>query len=827
MDSTQLVSLLVKLCSIEPVIKVPLGNPDKLLLETAHIAHPKQRLEAIAGLIDSMGGTHPSYGRLAGRVLAYALNTHGRIAPLSFCERMRAIDAIHISDGSFSRRVNPTILAFLDQHEDTINAAVKYEREYDYAYIGAVTARKVYLGFHKGEETESIEDWHMRVALQIAIGVTGRRATDRLSVCLQEYEDLSTHKKIYATPICGNSAYDGAQLSSCFLVNISDSIESIYRAAGDCAKIHAKMGGCAVSLQSIRGTGSIVRSTGGAAAGLIPFAKLFDHTSSIVMAGGRRSGSNAGWYEPHGLDVLDLLTARTQGGSDKNKLRTLFQGLFLSDLFLSKVFEEENADWYLLDPSVFPGLELVHSKEYEALYNTYAAQACEEIEREGVDMVHQESGVSYKTVAGRCSRVKAQDIYNAIKVESGESGVPFLIAKDAVNRRSQHSNRGTVKMSNLCTEIFEYVDENETAVCTLANVCLPSYVKKDGNGTSYFDFDELHAVTKRLCWGLNSVLDTQTLPLASAKKSNDGMRSIGIGLQGLADVFIMLRMAYGDSDSRVLNREIAETIHHAALEASAELAEDTQPYPHFKTNGGSYLAKGLFHHEVDQAYPHKLRWDWESLRRKIAETGVANSLTTAYAPTSTTSIVQNNQESFQATVSMITNRTTLAGDFLQVNEHLVRDLEAIGMWNEDTKDAILSNNGSVSSLDIPRTLKDIYKTAYEVSAKSMIEMLADRGYFVDQGQSFNIFTSNARDFSSFFDTCIYYGWKKNNKNLLYYNRQEPKTEALRVNVKEQSLGLSSSTTVLPLEEVVGEDIVPDSPPEGFICYREEGCVYCE
>lgn len=825
MDTNQLVALLVKLCSIEPIIKVPLGNPDRMLSETAHIANMKQRLEAIASLIDGMGGIHPAYGRLAGRLLAHALNTHGRIAGLTFSERMRAIDAIHITDPSFGRRLNPKILAFINEHEAAINGAMRYERENDYAYIGTVTARKVYLGFHKGQETESIEDWHMRVACQIAIGVTGRRAKDRLAVCLQEYDDLSRRKKIYATPICGNSAYEDAQLSSCFLVNVSDSIDSIYRAVGDCAKVHAKMGGCAVSLQAIRGTGSVVRSTGGSAAGLIAFAKNFDHTSSIVMAGGRRSGSNAGWLEPHHIDVLDFLTARTQGGSEGNKMRVLFQGLFLSDLFLSKVFEEEDADWYLFDPSSYPGLELVHNEGYVALYNKYSAMAEEAIAERGVPMVHQDSGVTYVGVAGQCLRVKAHDVYNAIKVESGDSGVPYLVAGDAVNRRSQHSNRGTTKMSNLCTEIFEYVAEDETAVCTLGNLCLPSYVKYDAEGRAYFDFDELHAVVKRLCWGLNSVLDTQVLPLASAKKSNDGMRSIGIGIQGLADVFIMMKLVYGDDESRVLNREIAETIHHGALEASCELAGDTQPYPHFRTGGGSYLAKGLFHHEIDLVYPHKLRWNWESLRASIAEKGVANSLTTAYAPTSTTSIVHNRQESAQAITSNITNRTTLAGDFLQVNEYLVADLEALGMWNEDTKGEILANNGSVSTLALPERLKAIYTTAYEMSAKTTIEMLRDRGYFVDQGQSFNIFTSKSRDFSSFFDACIYYGWKCGNKNLLYYNRQEPKTEALRVNVKEQSMTLSTSS-IIPAPEP-SEEAKEAIEKDGPICRMEEGCLYCE
>jgi ribonucleoside-diphosphate reductase subunit M1 len=760
-------------------------------------------LEDLAGELEGLSLLHPDYSKLGGRVMAYHVNSK---LPSTFTERMMAIRHLPEDDGTTTRRLSPQFLCFISAFQDAINNAISYERDYTYSYVGWRTAIRVYLASHRGRVLESIQDFHMRVAIQHATGLTGRDSQDRLSWCIQEYHDLSTHRKIYATPICRNSGYREPQLSSCFLVHVPDSIEGIYKALGDCAKMHAMMGGCAINMNDVRSMGSSVRSTGGKSSGLISFARAFDHTSSIIESGGRRSGSNALWLEPHHPDILDVLTSRSLASTKTNEMRTLFQGLFLNDLFMARV--ESQKKWTLLDPSAYPGLSELWGTAFEGKYLEYESQAMTELEREGRDIQHEASGVLLRAVPGRCASLDAIDLWNVIKDEISDASIPYLVAKDATNRANQHSNMGTVRQSNLCTEILQRSDEAHTAVCTLGNLILPSYVK-DGR----VDYSELHAVTKRMCIGLNSVLDSQSLPTPESTRSSEKARSIGIGIQGLANVMMKLGLPFDSPTARCINRRVSEVIYHAALEASSELAEDTAPYPYFRHEGGSYLSIPMFHWEIfgDQSgYPYKdeMICDWERLRAHIAAYGVANSLVTAYAPTSTTSLLEGNEESFQPLTSNLVSRTTLSGDYVMVQPLLCQLLEEKGLWNDETISTVIEDGGSVKRLPLDEAEKAIFRTAFEVSSKSVIEMSHDRQYFVDQGQSLNLFVPQDVDFSAFLDTAIFYGWKLGNKNLMYYARQEKRTEALYVNVR---------TT-----EKKEED-----QPDGPVCRREEGCLFCE
>jgi ribonucleoside-diphosphate reductase alpha chain len=807
MDAVTFGAILSKLYEIHPKITVRVANEERLLADTKHLTNAKQRLDSIANIIEGSSVKHPGYGSLAGRLLAYSLDNHSKISSLTFSERMERIDRIpELSDNS-SRRLSPEFLSFVREHRQYLDSYIDYNKNYDYDFFGLNTMFQVYLADYEGECCETAQDFHMRVAVQIAINATGRRSKNKLEVCRLEYDDLSQHKKIYATPINRNSGYLNPQLSSCFLVDMDDSIKGIYGALRDCALMHAGMGGCAIAVHDMRASGSIVKSTGGDAAGMLAFCKNFDHTSSIVKAGGRRSGSNAAWYCPDHLDTLDMLTAKTLRG--QNKMRHLFQGLMMPDLFFERVLED--GDWYLFDPSSFPNLARVSNGKYRELYADYEDKAKKELAKKGVEFLHQSSGITMLMSMGRCARVRALEVWNCIKIAISEGSIPYLMGKDAINRRNQQDNLGPIVMSNLCTEILQFTDPNHTAVCTLGNVILPSFVKYKGD-IPYFDYEDLNAVVQRLCLGLNSVINGQVLPTEKATNSSKNLAAIGIGTQGLANAILAHNAPYASSRGRKLNREIAENVYYAALTASCELAEDTKPYTHYLTNGGSYLSKSLFHWEVDEPYKHDLTCDWETLRVRIRLYGVANSLVTAYAPTSTTSIIEGNQESIQPITSNIVSRSTLSGDYIVVEPRLCAVLEKLGMWNEHTKNEIIRNRGSISTLNVSAELKELYATAYEISTKSQIEMNRDRDYFIDQGQSFNMFIPHNKDFSSFFDSAIMYAWKIGCKNLLYYARQQLSFEALLVNTSVE----------LSCNKKVDEEV---KSPE--ICRRQPNCLICE
>jgi ribonucleoside-diphosphate reductase alpha chain len=812
--------------------------------------------EQVPEVLEGYSSVHPDYSVLSGRFLAYL--RHQKLRKMTFTERMERIHVLPDQFDDTSRRFSNEGMRFIRRYKKQLDEAMVYERDYDYQYVGIKTIERVYLAAHRGKVLELPQDMHMRIAVQIATHLTGRDKKDRLSFCLQEYEDLSTHKKIYATPICCRAMYENANLSSCFCIEVPDSINGIYDSLKECANIHAKMGGCAINMQKVRARGSIVRSTGGRSSGLLAFAKNFDHTSYTVESGGRRSGSNALWGSDHHLEILDVLNARSLRATEKTKMPTLFQGLFLTDVFMHRV--EDCKDYMLLDPATYPGLSDVYGEEFRQLYEKYEKQA-ERVLEEGVEYTDSEgnvktkkgitltdatSGMTMTVLDGNCAKVRAIDLWCRIKAAISDQSIPFLVAKDAVNRSNQHSNLGTVKMSNLCTEIMQHTSEDLTAVCTLGNLVLSSFMK---NGE--FDYNDFMACSRRMCIGLNAIIDAQILPTERAMRSSKYVRAIGMGTQGFADSVLDRMEVFDDEWSRQHNRDIAEALYYSALDASCQLAEDTQPYPAYKVNGGSYLANGKFHWEMDGKYPYDLKCDWEGLRGRIAMHGVANSHVTAYAPTSTTSLIHKKQESIQPIMSNITTRTVLSGDYVHVQPELVRELEKLDMWNEDTVSVIVKSGGSVANLNISDRLKAIFRTAYEIGSKSVIEMARDRSYFTDQGQSLNLFVSKDLDFSSFLDTAIFYGWRLGNKNLMYYARQQKATEALYVNVSksvvevvkkveesdeetadtatsdgDESLVMSGSVSAAGVESL-SASVSIDKDQDGPICRMEEGCIWCQ
>lgn len=820
----ELRQLLTELASYDPILDVSITEDEvtRLMTETSMKTSDKDRLYSISSLLEGYSSVHPNYGRLAGRLLNYTREKYGLVSGKTFSQRMTLIN-------TRDRKLSEGFLSFLNQYESDIDSAIVRQREYGYTYFATKTIEQIYLARDGTEPMEGIEDWYMRVAIQLAMSAPQER---QLEECLDVYTNFSLRRMVMATPVNTNSGYEQPQLSSCFLTYVGDSIPEIYTAAKECAEIHSRMGGCAISIQDIRSQGAHIKTTGGDAAGMMAFASPFDLNSKIVVSGGRRSGTNAAYCEPHHPEIVDFLNMRTLRGDKEKQLRALFTGLMVSDTFMKRV--ERGDDWYLLDPSVYPGLSDLWGDEYEKRYGEYVQVAKELLDTDGKDIVHQ-FGYNMRVVTGNCAVMKAADVWHAIKVSISDSSTPYILSKDSINRSNQHSNRGTIKMSNMCTEILEYADDEETAVCTLGNLVLPSFLYMNDTGKLDYNHKSLHSASKRMCYNLNYVLDAQWLPNDRATRSSEGMRSIGIGIQGLADVFIAMGIEYGSEESKRLNRLIAETIHHGAMEASCELAAVDGAYPHFLTNGGSYLANGRFHHEL-RGYSGELAWDWEPLRGKP----VRNSLMIAYAPTSTTSIVQECQESFQPVVSNMVARRTLTGDYVVVEPRLVEKLEELNLWNAVTRKSIIESGGSVAHLPIPDKLKSVFKTAYEIKQKHLIDMAVDRQYFVDQSQSLNLFNTQPDNVSSLLDSILMYGWKVGLKTMMYYFRSKPAADPLAISqyITKAEASVTESTPQEVVEESKTEidsirmslsQPIPKSNTEAedMICRREAGCVYCE
>ena len=622
---------------------------------------------------------------------------------------------------------------------------IKHERDFDFGYFGLKTLEKGYLQKIDGDIIETPQYLYMRVA----IGIHGHDI-DRV---LETYDALSRGLFIHATPTLFNAGTHRPQMSSCFLIaNKEDSIDGIYDTVKECARISKWAGGIGLHVHDVRANKSHIRGTNGTSDGIIPMLRVYNSTARYVNQAGRRKGSIAVYLEPWHADVMDFLEIRLNQGDEEARCRDLFSAMWIPDLFMKRV--ETNKNWSLFCPDKAPGLSDVYGKEFEELYEKY--------ENEGL----------------ATNTLPAVEVWKSIIKSQSETGTPYMLYKDACNEKSNHKHIGTIKSSNLCTEILEYTDKEETAVCNLASIALPKYVDVE---KKEFNHEELHRVTKMVTRNLNKVIDKNFYPTENGMRSNMRHRPIGIGVQGLADVFILLRMTFGSEESRKLNRDIFETIYHASLESSCELADMYGTYETFK---GSPFSKGILQFDMwDRDPQFSGRYDWDAMR-KLVKKGTRNSLLLAPMPTASTSQILGNNECFEPYTTNIYLRRTLAGEFVVVNKHLVEDLKKIGLWSKEMKDLMVKANGSVQNIiDIPNDLKELYKTVWEMSQKTIIDMAADRGVYIDQSQSMNLFVESPT--VSKLSSMHMYAWKTGLKTGMYYLRSKAKARPIQFSLEAE------------------------------------------
>ena len=622
---------------------------------------------------------------------------------------------------------------------------IKPERDFEFGYFGLKTLEKGYLQKIDGEVIETPQYLYMRVA----IGIHGHD----IDHVLETYDALSKGLFIHATPTLFNAGTPRPQMSSCFLIaNKEDSIDGIYDTVKECARISKWAGGIGLHVHDVRANKSHIRGTNGTSDGIIPMLRVYNSTARYVNQAGRRKGSIAVYLEPWHADILDFLEIRLNQGDEEARCRDLFSAMWIPDLFMKRV--ESDGNWSLFCPDQAKGLSDVYGKEFEDLYEKYESE-----------------GIATKVVP-------ASEIWKAIIKSQSETGTPYMLYKDACNEKSNHKHVGTIKSSNLCTEILEFTDKEETAVCNLASIALPKYVDVE---KKEFNHEELHRVTKMVTRNLNKVIDKNFYPTENGKRSNMRHRPIGIGVQGLADVFIMLRMTFGSEESRKLNIDIFETIYHASLESSCELAEMYGPYETFK---GSPFSKGILQFDMwDRDPKFSGRYDWNAMR-KLVKKGTMNSLLLAPMPTASTSQILGNNECFEPYTTNIYLRRTLAGEFVVVNKHLVNDLKERGLWSKEMKDLMVKANGSVQNIiDIPDDLKELYKTVWEMSQKTIIDMAADRGVYIDQSQSMNLFVESPT--ISKLSSMHMYAWKTGLKTGMYYLRSKAKSRPIQFSLEAE------------------------------------------
>ena len=687
--------------------------------------------EICIGMITS----DPDYEILATRIVAS--NIQKRV-PSTFSEAMTKLHEANIVTDEVKK-----VSSKMEEH-------IKKERDYDFGYFGLKTLEKGYLQKIDGEIMETPQYMYARVA----IGIHG----ENIERAVETYDAMSKGLFIHATPTLFNAGTHRPQMSSCFLVsNKDDSIDGIYDTVKECAQISKWAGGIGLHVHDIRANKSHIRGTNGTSDGIIPMLRVYNATARYVNQAGRRKGSIAVYLEPWHADIMDFLELRLNQGDEEARCRDLFTALWIPDLFMKRV--EEGGNWSLFCPDKAKGLSDVYGKEFDELYEKY-----------------EQEGLANKTVP-------AAEIWKAIIKSQSETGTPYMLYKDACNEKSNQKNLGTIKSSNLCVEIIQKSDADETAVCNLASIALPKFVNRE---TGEFDYDELHRVTKMVTRNLNQVIDKNFYPTETAKRSNMRHRPIGIGVQGLADVFIMCREPFGSEKSREMNRLIFETMYHGALESSCELAETDGAYQTFQS---SPFSKGILQFDMWDEPKLSDRYDWNAMRERVKK-GTRNSLLLAPMPTASTSQILGNNECFEPYTQNIYLRRTLAGEFVVVNKHLVDDLKAVGLWSKEMKDLMVKANGSVQNImDIPDDLKELYKTVWEISQKTIIDMAADRGVFIDQSQSMNLFVESPT--LSKLSSMHFYAWKKGLKTGMYYLRSKAKARPIQFSLEADCAACSA------------------------------------
>lgn len=721
--------------------------------------------------------THPDYAILASRI---AVSNLHKSTIKSFSGTMRKLH--QYTDATTGKKlplIADDIMQVIEDNADLLDSTIIYDRDYAFDYFGFKTLEKSYLLRINGKVAERPQHMYMRVAVGIH--------KQNIDEVIKTYHLMSERWFTHATPTLFNAGTPKPQMSSCFLLTMKDdSIDGIYDTLKQTAKISQSAGGIGLAIHNIRATGSYIGGTNGTSNGIIPMLRVFNDTARYVdQGGGKRKGAFAIYLEPWHADIFEFLDLRKNHGKEELRARDLFFALWISDLFMKRV--EANEDWSLFCPNEAPGLSECWGNEFDALYTAYEQQ-----------------GKARK-------KVKAQDLWFKILESQIETGTPYMLYKDAANSKSNQQNLGTIKSSNLCTEILEYTSPDEVAVCNLASLALPRFVSE-----GKFDHEKLYEVTYQVTKNLNAVIDGNYYPVPEAEYSNKKHRPIGIGVQGLADVFIMLRLPFESELARLLNKNIFETIYFAAMTASKDLAKEQGAYESFS---GSPLSKGIFQFDMWNVQPSD-RWNWENLRAEVMQSGVRNSLLVAPMPTASTSQIFGNNECFEPYTSNIYTRRVLSGEFIIVNKHLLKDLVQLGLWNNTMKQKIIAANGSIQQIpEIPADIKELYKTVWEIKQRSIIDMAADRGAYICQSQSLNVFVDTPT--ISKLTSMHFYGWKKGLKTGMYYLRTQAATQAVQFTVEQQMNIVTQAAEV----KAVQEQIDPVQS-QGGSCSMQDGCISC-
>jgi ribonucleoside-diphosphate reductase alpha chain len=697
--------------------------------------------ETAAGLTSR----HPDYAQLASRIAVSNLHKN---TIKSFSKTIEALyNYIDPKNGLNASLIADDVYKIVMDNAHTLDSSIIYDRDFGYDYFGFKTLERSYLLKMNNRVAERPQHMIMRVAVGIH--------KNDIESALRTYTLMSERWFTHATPTLFNAGTPKPQMSSCFLLQVKDdSIDGIYDTLKQCAKISQSAGGIGINIHNVRATGSYIKGTNGTSNGIIPMLKVYNETARYVdQGGGKRKGSIAVYLEPWHADIYDFLDIRKNHGKEEMRARDLFTALWIPDLFMKRV--EAEGDWSLMCPNECPGLSDCHSEAFEKLYTKYEAE-----------------GKFRK-------QIKARELWAAIIEAQIETGNPYMLFKDAANSKSNQQNLGTIKSSNLCTEIIEYTSADEVAVCNLASLALPRFVDEK---TGTFDHNKLFEITYAATLNLNKIIDRNYYPIPEARNSNMRHRPIGLGVQGLADAFILMRFPFESEEAKKLNSEIFETIYFAALTASKDLAKIDGYYESYP---GSPASKGIFQHDMwgVKASP---RWEWDVLREEILKYGIRNSLLLAPMPTASTSQILGNNECFEPYTSNIYTRRVLSGEFVVVNKHLLRDLVKLGIWNEGLKNKIIAANGSVQNIpEIPQNIKELYKTVWEIKQRTIIDMAADRGAFIDQSQSLNLFIQDA-NFAKM-SSAHFYSWKKGLKTGMYYLRTKAAADAIKFTVDQDAL----------------------------------------
>lgn len=725
----------------------------------------------------TMTTTHPDYAQLAARISVS--NLHKKTKKSFFDTMTDLYTYVNPRTGKDAPLLSDEVYEVIKTHRDVLDSSIIYNRDFGYDFFGFKTLERSYLLKLNGEIVERPQHMLMRVSIGIHM--------DDIDSVMETYELMSKRYFTHATPTLFNSGTPKPQMSSCFLLAMKDdSIDGIYDTLKQTAKISQSAGGIGLSIHNVRATGSYISGTNGTSNGIVPMLRVYNDTARYVdQGGGKRKGSFAIYIEPWHADIFDFLDLKKNHGKEEMRARDLFYAMWTPDLFMKRV--EADGEWTLMCPNECPGLFDCHSDEFEALYTQYESE-----------------GKGRKTI-------RARELWEKILESQIETGTPYMLYKDAANRKSNQKNLGTIRSSNLCTEIMEYTSADEVAVCNLASIALPMFIK-DGA----FDHEELYRVTKQVTKNLNRVIDRNYYPVVEAENSNMRHRPVGLGVQGLADTFIQLRLPFTSQAAQELNQEIFETLYFAAVTASMEEAEKDGAYSSYK---GSPISKGEFQHNLWGIKDEELsgRWDWGALRKKVKKHGVRNSLLVAPMPTASTSQILGNNECFEPYTSNIYTRRVLSGEFIVVNKHLLEDLVKLGLWTEEMKQELMRANGSIQHIEgIPEDIKELYKTVWEMSMKDIIDMSRHRGYFIDQSQSLNLFMEGAT--MAKLTSMHFYAWKSGLKTGMYYLRTKSAVDAIKFTLtnKEKTavpLAAATATTTSSATEQTPPPVEPLTPEE--------------